>query len=115
MHVWEVTEGALPAWHPPMPSFCGILEAMKNFHVPLPDPIYQRLRAEAERTEVPATSLAREAIDEWLRQQRRKSQRDAIAAYAAEMAGTALDLDADLESAAVEHLIKSGSARKRRT
>jgi len=64
--------------------------------------------AEAERAQVPATTLAREAVDEWLRQQARKARQDAIAAYAAEMAGTDLDLDTELESAGVEHLVKTG-------
>jgi hypothetical protein len=80
---------------------------MKNFHLPLPEQTYDHLRAEAERMQVPATALAREAVDWWLRQQSRKARQHEIAAYAAEMAGTRLDLDADLESAAVEHLIKS--------
>jgi hypothetical protein len=74
---------------------------MKNFHLPLPDHIYTQLRAEAERTHVPATALAREAVDWWLRRQSRKTRRDAVATYAAEMAGTPLDLDTDLESAAI--------------
>jgi hypothetical protein len=82
---------------------------MKNFHLPLPDQTYIRLRAEAERTQVPATTLAREALDEWLRHQSRKARQDAIAAYAAEMAGTTLDLDTDLESAGIEHLVKTGN------
>jgi hypothetical protein len=85
---------------------------LKNFHVPLPDQTYTRLRAEAERTQLPATILAREAIDSWLRDQARKSTHDAIAAYAAEMAGTDLDLDRDLESAGIEHLVKTKRARK---
>lgn len=81
---------------------------MKNFHLPLPEQTYTRLRAEAERTQVPATTLAREAVDEWLRQQSRKARHDAIAAYATELAGTCLDLDTDLESAGIEHLVKTG-------
>ena len=81
---------------------------MKNFHLPLPEPTYIRLRAEAERAQVPATTLAREAVEEWLRQQSRKARQDAIAAYAMEMAGTDLDLDTDLESAGIEHLVKTG-------
>ena len=81
---------------------------MKNFHLPLPEQTYLRLRAEAERTQVPATTLAREAVDAWLRQQSRKARQDAIAAYATEMAGTPLDLDTDLESAGIEHLVKTG-------
>ena len=85
---------------------------MKNFHLPLPEQTYTGLRAEAERTGVPATTLAREAVDWWLRKQVRKATHDAIAAYATEMAGTHLDLDADLESAGIEHLVKTGKAKR---
>ena len=81
---------------------------MKNFHLPLPEQTYSRLRAEAERTQIPATALAREAIDLWLRHQLRKARHQAIAAYAGEMAGTRLDLDPALESAGIEHLVKAG-------
>ncbi len=85
---------------------------MKNFHVPLPEETYVRLRAAAERANVPATSLAREAIDVWLRRQWHKARHDAIAAFAAETAGTDLDLDPGLESAAIEHLVKTVKASK---
>ena len=85
---------------------------MKNFHLPLPEQTYAGLRAEAERTGVPATTLAREAVDWWLRQQVRKARHDAIVAYATEIAGTALDLDADLESAGIEHLVNARKAPK---
>ena len=78
---------------------------MKNFHVPLPEETYDRLRSVAERSKMPATALAREAIDFWLRQELRRARHDAIAAYAAEAAGTALDLDSDLETAGIEHLL----------
>lgn len=61
---------------------------------------------------MPATTLAREAVDLWLRQQLRKARHDAIAAYAAQMAGTQLDLDADLESAGIEHLINTCQATR---
>jgi hypothetical protein len=83
---------------------------MKNFHLPLPEQTYAHLKAEAERMRVPATTLAREAVDCWLRQQFRKTRQNAIAAYAAQVAGTPLDLDSDLESAAIEHLVKAGKA-----
>lgn len=85
---------------------------MRNFHLPLPDQTYSHLRAEAERLQAPATALAREAIDLWLRQQLRKARHDGIAAYAAEMAGTEFDLDPDLEAAGIEHLVKSGKTAK---
>ena len=85
---------------------------MKNFHLPLPDDIYTQLRTEAERTRVPATTLARRAIDLWLRHRRKKARHNAIAAYAAEMAGTNFDMDFALESAGVEHLMRTGKGRK---
>ena len=85
---------------------------MKNFHVPLPEQTYDHLRAEAERAQVPATILAREAIDSWLREQWRKTRHGAIAAYAAEMAGTDFDIDLDLESAAIEHLVRTRKGNK---
>jgi hypothetical protein len=81
--------------------------AMRNFHLPLPEPLYAQLKSEAERQQVPATTLAREAIDQWLRQQARQARHDAIAAYAAEMAGTEFDLDPDLEAASIEHLLQT--------
>lgn len=95
-----------------MPSMYAIIEAMKNFHLPLPDETYEHLKAAAARSKVPATSLAREAIDFWLRQQLRKVRHDAIASYAAEVAGTPLDLDADLEGAGIEHLARMGRKSK---
>jgi hypothetical protein len=85
---------------------------MKNFHLPLPERTYAGLRAEAERTGLPATTLARDAVDWWLRQQYRKARHEAITAYATEMAGTHLDLDADLETAGIEHLVKTGKATR---
>ncbi len=83
---------------------------MKNFHVPLPDETYRHLRTAARLSNVPATALAREAIDLWLRQQFRKARHDAMAAFAAENAGTALDFDPELEAAGVEHLLKTVKA-----
>src|ERR1700691_2038961 len=88
---------------------------MKNFHLPLPEQTWTGLRAEAERTQVPATALAREAIDCWLREQAKKARHDQIAAWAAEMAGTDLDLDLDLEAAGIEQLVHAGKAKAGKT
>src|SRR5271167_3690 len=88
---------------------------MKNFHLPLPERTYSGLRAEAERAQVPATALAREAIDWWLREQARKARHDQIAAWAMEMAGTDFDLDPNLELAGIEQLVKTGKTRPGRT
>lgn len=82
----------------------NVATAPQNFHVPLPDEIYLALRAEAERLKQPETMLARMAIEAWLEQRRAAALCEEIAAYAARHAGTALDLDEDLEAAGLEHL-----------
>jgi hypothetical protein len=77
---------------------------MKNLHVPLPEALYRRLRAESERSRRPATELAREAIRAWLAERHRLLLHDEIQAYAVEVSGSREDLDGELESAAVEQL-----------
>ena len=70
--------------------------------LPLPEPVYRRLRDAAEQTKQPATTLARYAIESWLRQRRKTMVREAIAAYAADVGGSRDDLDRDLEAASLE-------------
>jgi predicted transcriptional regulator len=77
---------------------------MKNFHLPLPEDTYQALREAAVAVKRPATVVAREAIEEWLRERQKAVLREAIAAYAVEHAGTVADLDPALEGAGVEAL-----------
>jgi hypothetical protein len=91
---------ATPAWQ----NNTGV----KNFHLPLPEQTYAHLKAEAERMQVPATTLAREAVDSWLRQQARQARAEALAAYAAQMAGTAVDLNPALEAAGLHLLERTG-------
>jgi predicted transcriptional regulator len=81
---------------------------MKNFHVPLPDDTYATLKAAAQSSKIPATALAREAIESRLREQRRRARYKAIASYAAATAGSRLDLDPVLERAGIGHLLKMG-------
>lgn len=77
----------------------------RNFHVPLPEEVHAALRSEAERAGKPATALAREAIEAFLRRRRRMALHEAIAAYAASQAGTEYDLDPALEAVAVEQML----------
>ena len=77
---------------------------LRNFHLPLPGDTYEALREEAARAGRPATSLAREAIEEWLRARRKLAVSEEIAVYASRMAGTSADLDPALERAGLEHL-----------
>lgn len=85
---------------------------MRNFHLPLAPDTYAELRAEAERSRVPATTIAREAITTCLRAKKKAARRKAIQEYAAAMAGTRFDLDPALEFAGIEELLRS--ERKRR-
>jgi hypothetical protein len=78
---------------------------MTNFRVPLPDEVYCDLREEAARSKRPATALARRVIEQWLHDRRRVAHRETVAAFAAENAGSSLDLDIELEAASVEHLL----------
>ena len=78
---------------------------LKNLHTPLPEALYQQLRAEAQRTRRPATALAREAIECWFAEKRRAALHQEISAYACEVAGTEDDHDTGLEAASVEHLL----------
>jgi hypothetical protein len=85
--------------------------ATRNLHVPLPAPLHERLRAEAVRSGRTATTLAREAIESWIEERERDAVHEAISDYASEMAGSAADLDEDLERTGIEHLV--GKRRKR--
>ncbi len=79
----------------------------RNFHIPLPEDLYKRLKEEAHRAKQPATVLARRAIELLLEQRRKAELHEAIAAYAAQHAGTTSDLDEELETASVEHLLST--------
>ncbi|MBI3695297.1 MAG: hypothetical protein HY238_10745 [Acidobacteria bacterium] len=85
---------------------------MKNFHLPLPEGTYDELRAEAERAQLPATTVAREAISSWLRARKKTARRQAVMEYAARMAGTRFDLDPILEGAAIEELMRMDQEAK---
>ena len=77
---------------------------MRNFHLPLPEEVYVDLKAQAEQMKRPATSIAREAIEAWLRHCRKMSRHQAISEFARDFAGTKYDIDSQLEAAGAEHL-----------
>jgi len=74
----------------------------RNVHIPLPADLYHALQREAEQAHRPATAVAREAIAHWLEQRRQERIDQAIGVYAAALAGSAADLNADLEAASLE-------------
>jgi hypothetical protein len=46
--------------------------AMYDFHLPLPEDLHEMLREEVESSGHPATVVAREALQSWLVQQRKR-------------------------------------------
>ncbi|MBI2161891.1 MAG: hypothetical protein HYU25_16205 [Candidatus Rokubacteria bacterium] len=87
---------------------------VRNFHLPLPEELYRRLRNQAAAAGQPATVVARHAIEAWLRERRRAAVTEAISAYATAMAGTGADLDPALEAASLEHLAEEERRAQRR-
>jgi hypothetical protein len=77
-------------------------QPLKNFHLPLPERVYEALQREASLLRKPATVVAREAIELWLQERKRTVVREAIAAYAVQHAGSPVDLDLAFERAALE-------------
>ena len=75
---------------------------MVNFRLSLPPDLHEELREEAKRSGQPATALARDALRIVLDHRRRQRLHAQIAEFAAEHAGSALDLDEDLERSAGE-------------
>jgi mRNA interferase MazF len=67
--------------------------AIKNFHLPLPEELYEALRHEAARLGRPATAVARDAVEAWLGERRRAMVKEAIARCTGKQAGTEADLD----------------------
>lgn len=82
------------------------MSTLRNFHVPLPANVYGQLREEAEKRKEPATVIARQAIEYWLKEQKKVARRAAIYEYAKEVAGSSEDLDEELETAGIESLLE---------
>ena len=75
-----------------------------NFHIPLPEQLYTRLREVAKRQRRPATQMAKQAVEYWLEEQEKLALHEEIAGYVAHAAGSADDLDNQFEAASLEHL-----------
>ncbi|NBC96657.1 MAG: hypothetical protein GVY27_09915 [Deinococcus-Thermus bacterium] len=74
----------------------------KKMHLPLSPDLHAELTREAEAAGIPATVLAREAIEAWLERRRRQRVAEQLHAFAERHGGTELDLDEAFEEAAVD-------------
>ncbi|MGI8748880.1 MAG: hypothetical protein ACR2J4_11115 [Deinococcus sp.] len=81
---------------------------MKHLHVPLPDTLHAALMDVAKANGESATTLARQAIEDALWRRRQESLRTDLAAYASAVAGTADDLDPELEAAGLDVVLTDG-------
>jgi predicted transcriptional regulator len=93
----------------------GMPRPVRHLRLQLPEPLYRRLQDVAARANRPATAVARDAIESWLRHQQGAAVREAIAAYAADVAGSRDDLDPDLEAASLEAWRPQPKTRRRRS
>ena|SRR6059036_769904 len=84
----------------------------RNFHIPLPDKLYQALRLEAERRRRPATVLVREVLEAWIERLRAEALHSEIMDYATKCAGGSADIDTELEAAGIESLIETSTKIK---
>ena len=82
----------------------------KKLNLPLSDETHRALFDEARRSGVPATRLARSAIEEWLQERERERRREEIRRFAVEHAGGEYDLDPALEAVAAEEVLKYDGA-----
>ncbi len=70
----------------------------QNFHVPLSNDVYERLKLEAQHLQRPATEVARVAIEAALKKLEAARIHDEIKAYALAMGGTEADIDPVLQA-----------------
>ena len=90
------------------------MSRLQSFRLLLPAELFRRLRDEAKAAGLPATVVARHAIEAGLRQGRRAAVHEAIHKYAEAMAGTGDDLDPALEAASLAHLAAEERRAQRR-
>ncbi len=81
------------------------MTTFKKLNLPLPEEMHKALFAESKHAGIPATRLARSAIQDWLDQRRQERRQEEIHEFAMENAGSDLDLDQYLEAAATDELI----------
>ena len=80
------------------------LETATSIELPLASDVWNLLQDEAARSGQPTTSLVSDVVTNWVRERHRQLVAREIAEFAAAQAGSELDLDHDLECAAVEAL-----------
>jgi predicted transcriptional regulator len=78
----------------------------KNLHVTLSHELDAELEVQARRLGMPATVIARAAIDAWVVRKRRERVAEEISSYADAVAGTEFDLDEAFEAGGIEDWVQ---------
>ena len=81
---------------------------VKKMELPIDSDVWGLLQDEAARSGQPAVSLVSNVVANWVHERHRQRVAQEIAAFAAAHAGSELDLDQDLESAALQTLNEAG-------
>jgi len=82
----------------------AMASATRNFHLPLPEDLYDELRSAAREAAQPATRFAQQLMRAGLEDWRRARRRLEVAVYARQIAGSTEDLDPELEHAGIRTL-----------
>ena len=80
------------------------VETMTTLELPLEGDVWGLLQDEAARVGRPTVSLVCDVVVNWVRDRQRQRVAQEIAEFAAAHAGSELDLDRDLETAALQTL-----------
>ena len=78
--------------------------SVTKMELPLDSNVWDLLQDEAVKSGQPAVSLVSHVVAEWVRERHRQRVAQEIAEFAAAHAGSDLDLDQELESAALQTL-----------
>ena len=84
------------------------MSSVMNMELPLDGEVWVLLQDEAARSGQPTISLVSHVLAQWAHERQRQRVAEEIAEFAAAHAGSSLDLDHDLETAALETLSKAG-------
>lgn len=88
--------------------------SIHNFHLPLPEDLYQALRKEAKQAKQPLTQFTRQILKAWFEQKRQFRIEEKIADYAVKFGETEYDLDPTLEEASIEHLLEQEKSKDKK-
>lgn len=83
-------------------------ETPKNFHLPLPENLYDSLKEMSRQLNMSITKIAKQTLEKSVRQWEKEIRHQQIVQFAEQFGGTEYDLDPALENASIESLTDNG-------